>query len=165
MIDLDLNKRYPNYFNKLVFRTAVIVMVVIFFYVLFLNEFIFKQQVNVECKSDQPCLNKFYICNHQEEFMNDNCKLINTTDISFWNCMQNQTYINNNYLNLDCKYIKSLGCDYGICDNEYLKPHEFVGKPKSQVMNMFPIIVILILMISFAANHLLYKWRKNNDKF
>jgi methionyl-tRNA synthetase len=97
--------------------------------------------------------------------MKDNCELINTTDISFWNCMKNQTYVNDQYHSLDCEYIKSLGCENGVCDMEYIEPHQIIGKQQPMIIKMFPVMVILILMISFAANHLLYEWRKNNDKF
>jgi hypothetical protein len=160
---IDLQKMYPNYFTKWVFRSVVIVMVVIFFYIMFLNNFSLKYSPTITCNSNQPCLNKFYICNHEEYFLNDNCKLESTSDISFWNCMKNQTYVNDQYFNLDCNYIKMLGCDYGICDDKYIQPKQIIGKQPSKLFNMLPMINILIIILGFIANHLLYKWRNKHE--
>lgn len=129
---LDLKKRFPNYFNKWVFRGVIIIMV-LFTITLYISEGGYKF-VYAECDKDVPCNNPFYACHGYE----------------FEGCMS--TY------NIP-KEIKPL-CDAGYCENKTLMPHQVIGdKPSFWVLN-YNLICLLLVVLGFAFNHILYKVRK-----
>jgi hypothetical protein len=139
--DFDLNKRFPNYFKKWIFRTGVIIMVVLLFYILFLNNFELKQHPYISCPE-----NSLFACKN-----------------AFFECNQNITldYTKLQPEQIQCDQIKKLGCMNGICDKEYLQAGEIVGTPPSQLITFYPLIVLGIIIICFLTNHLLYLMRKD----
>ena len=58
---LDLKKKFPNYFDKRIYRTLTIILFVLFIFSLYLNNW---QIINVElkCESEEKCFNPFYPC-------------------------------------------------------------------------------------------------------
>jgi len=143
--DFDLQKRFPNYFTKWIFRSGVLVMVILFFYIMFLNNFNLQQHPYISCpeNSAMPCKNAFYQCN--QNITIDYTKL--------------QAEV------INCKQIKELGCNNGICDKEYLQAGEVVGTPPLKIIKLFPLLVFSIILICFIVNHLIYIRGKKHGKF
>lgn len=131
---IDLNNKFPNYFNKWIFRTSIFIMI-LFTIFIYASEGTLSFKY-AECDKDTPCVNPFYVC-QQQDF--ENC-LIETP-----------------------KEIKSI-CDAGSCENKFLQPHEVIGyKPAWYILN-YNFIIILIGLSAFLFNHLYYKIKKGVNK-
>ena len=133
----DLTKKYPNYFNKKIWRTATIILFVLFTISFITNDYKFNN-VYVECKSETPCQNPFYLCSH-----------IDITKLDFFasgkQCMSKITW-----------KTKPL-CDAGLCDKEYLQPHETIGNPPNFFNQYFTLWIALLYLTTIGINHYLYK--------
>jgi hypothetical protein len=129
--DFDLQKKFPGYFNKWVFRAGVLILVLIFCYALFITKFSTTPYVSITCNSPTPCQNDFYTCNHP-----------------------NLIYYQ------DCTKILKMGCDNGICDKELLQPGETIGRTPPPILKHFLTITIIIIACCFLVNHILYKVKK-----
>ena len=139
----DLKKRFPNYFDKRIFRTLTILMFIMFFISLYFNDW---KLVNVyaECKSDTPCQNPFYLCSNIE--MSE----------------QSLFYSSGRYCLPEVTWKTRSICEAGYCNKEYLQPNEVIGNKPNWYNEYFSIILILIYILGLGFNHYLYK-RKNED--
>ena len=136
--DLDLKKRYPNYFNIWVFRTGISFMVIILICILTLNNFDLSTKYYVGCpeNSFSVCKNPFYECNYK---IHD---VINT---------------------INCEPYFKFGCPENLCEIEFFEPGEYVGEKPNNTQNNFFLICILIMILSFVINHILYIRGKNKN--
>jgi len=139
--DLDLSKRFPNYFTKWIFRGAIIMMIIVFCYILYLEDFNLSKtnHAYIECASSQPCINPFYECKQRE---NDTSLFI-YTDI------------------MNCDQYNSLEVEKEFYQIQYISPGEIIGeKPKYDfVYYLYGLIIIL----AFGLNHILYLIRRKKE--
>ena len=134
---LDLTRKYPNYFNKKLFRATTIIMFILFGISFVSNDYKFSN-VYATCNSDSKCQNPFYLCNN-----------VDITNLQYFasgkTCMPEITY-----------KTKPL-CDAGLCDKEYLEPHETIGNPPNLLNQYFTLLIALLYLITITINHYLYK--------
>jgi len=131
----DLSERFPNYFNKWVFRFAFL-LIIVFFSFLFLLEIHNGgshpfNYVYVSCpESEAVCVNPFYVCQ-------------------------------NNLWEVGCVRLSEVPagvCDYGYCDDNFLLGGVSYGvKPPFWLRHGFS-MVFIVLALAFVVNHLIY-WR------
>lgn len=126
---LDMKKKFPNYFNKVIFRTLTIIMLSLFLLSLYLNN---GNIINVyaECNQIIPCKNPFYYCTHESDNYNEKCPVNNIQ--------------------------KTLICKQEVCDKEYIQPYENIGTQPHWLYKHFNIIIFTIYLIGFAINHIIY---------
>lgn len=139
--NLSLTKKYPDYFNKKIFRTTTTLLLIIFLIGYATNDY---KLINAyaECDSDQPCQNPFYLCKNIQ---------INQTNYftgAGYQCLQKNTWKTKNL------------CEQGYCDIQTLQPHQIIGN-KPNYYNQHIILWILTLyLLAFTTNHIIYKKRK-----
>lgn len=126
---LDMKKKFPNYFNKIIFRSLTIIMLTLFIISLYLNNW---NIINVyaECQQIIPCKNPFYECSQ-----------------------------NNNNIIKQCpinKIQQKIICSEGICDKEYIQPNENIGQKPHWFYKHFTKIIIILYILGFVINHILY---------
>jgi hypothetical protein len=141
MPDSWLKKQLPkNYINKWVFRGGLFGLVIFLFMIAAVNGFDFKGHpvVNCDLNDNIPCRNPFYTC-----------KTIDTSSL---------TYVMSNCISLN-KY----NCEYNLCDKEYLQPGESIGKKELVTQGQMGLIAIIVLVVSFALNHLFWMLRKDKQ--
>lgn len=139
---INLNKLFPNYFNKNIFRGVIILLIIFTIYV-YVSEGYTLKFVYAECPEDslRDCNNPFYICPVSGEY--------NIYNYERDDCIINETIP---------KEVRPL-CNAGACNNEYLKPGEIIGnKPSFFVLN-YNLICLLLVGMAFLTNHLYYKYR------
>ena len=142
--NLNLTKKYPDYFNKKLFRTATIIMFILFGIGFYMNDFKINN-VYVECNSETPCQNPFYLCSHI------NMKEYQDFYANGKQCMPEITW-----------KTKEL-CNAGGCDKEYLQPHEIIGNKPNIYNQYFFLLIITLYIITFTINHILYKRKNENN--
>jgi len=79
----NLTKRYPDYFNKNVFRVALLLVVLLTAAVYISNDFKYKF-IYVECQEESGCDNPFYVCQETGEINCINAYYIEPKDIEFF---------------------------------------------------------------------------------
>ena len=141
--DLDLTKRFPNYFHRWVFNIAFITIIIMFILVAYEENFDFSKHAYIECNSEFPCTNPFYFCHN--EIKN------NTGRPVFFNGML-----------VDCEQYNSFGCVDGICQDEFIQPHKSLGVKPSDDYNKFTLASFVIILLALSLNHILYilGWKK-----
>jgi len=133
---LDLNKKFPNYFNKLIFRLCVLTIVLLFAITIYL--FGVNQKVSISCNDKTPCVNPLYKCSHPPQtFSADFLALENTCDILL---KYNWSTAEKNKLQL--------------------QPGEVIGEPPPFIIKHLTTLVFIIIFLSFGINHLFYLRRK-----
>jgi hypothetical protein len=137
----NLTKRYPDYFNKTLWRTATVMLFVLFAISFITNDYKFNN-VYIECNSDTKCQNPFYLCS------NIDMKEINVFYDSGKQCLPKVTW-----------KVKPL-CDAGACDLEYLEPHQIIGNKPNFFNQYFALWIIILYSLTIIINHILYKRRK-----
>lgn len=129
---LDLKNKYPGYFRVHVFRIAFILIVLIFGLSLYTNNWNF-HFVYAECpiEDNQTCLNPFYACKDP----------IEQTEVS-------------------CLYPRPSYCSkYEVCDYRLMYPGQTLGIKPNLLVQYMEELIVSILLLSFAINHILYKTR------
>jgi len=137
----DLTKKYPNYFNKKLFRTTTIIMFILFGIGFVTNDYKFTN-IYATCNSETKCPNPFYLCSNID--MTDSQFRIGTGHT----CLPSINY-----------KTKPL-CDAGLCNQEYLEPHETIGNPPNFFNQYFALWLIILYLITITINHYLYKRTK-----
>jgi hypothetical protein len=133
---MNLKKKFPNYFNKWIFR-GVIVAMIIFTILVFASEGTLKFTY-AECNKDTPCNNPFYICPEEMDLTNP-------------------------MLQEDCMPIESVPkelkplCDTGVCFNKTLEPHQVIGHKPNAFGLWYNQICLLFVALGFLLNHIKYK--------
>jgi len=128
--------RIPEgYFDRRVFRFAVLVLVFVFFAALVEDGFSFDRHVFIRCPVDSPspCVNPLHAC------------------------------VNDSFFDYLCPVSDELRvelCGAGFCDQAFLMPGEVVGRAPSVLVRSFEGFVVFIVVWSFVANHLLYVYKK-----
>jgi len=126
----DLQKAFPNYFNKTYFRIGFIFL---FIYVILMLSQTWGtwSYAYYEC-TDSACINPFYAC-----------KDYNGEDIT------------DEASSLKC-YTKTSQelCDKGLCDTKYLKYGESLGQKPPFSIVFFPKFLVFILSLMFIFNHI-----------
>lgn len=146
--NLDLKKRFPNYFYKPIF-VGIIIFMVLFTAVIFLNEGK-TRWVYAECPNDsvQKCNNPFYVCPK-------NTAYVIKDNISFNISLVNPELNNCVHKEVMPKEVLSI-CETGVCERKYLEIGEVVGdKPNHWVLN-YNIYCLLIVALGFLINHIAY---------
>lgn len=137
---LDLKKRFPGYFNKNVFRGIIVVMLLFTIFVYWTENFQLRF-VYAECDKDHYCNNPFYVCPEEHN-------MFTSTEA----CLPEESVP---------KSIIPL-CEEGLCDNKTLAPHQILGHKPNALVLWYNQISLLIVILGFALNHLLWrrtKWR------
>ena len=129
---LDLNKRFPGYFNKWVFRLAFVLIAV-----MIIDAFIaygVSGQTYLSCNDPAGCLNPLYVCQREDY------KQVNGEHIVPNDCFIEVTPA----IKKSCKVID--------CTKKYLSYGDSYGeKPPAYLDGMF-----ILIVLAFVANHLLY---------
>lgn len=146
---IDLNKKYPGYFKKIVFRTSIIIMLLMLVVVFVSNGYTLRF-VYAECSKDSflKCPNPFYVCPEKESVESFNINLNYTGEND--NCIFKET-INKHKLNMVC--------EGGGCDLKYLSPGQSIGQKPNFLAKKFNSLVFLIVLLAFGVNHIIYKWK------
>jgi len=135
---LDLSKKYPDYFKKWVFRTAFIIILL-----LCVKVTVF------EFNNNPHPFNYYYvICGEEEAF-----------------CV-NPLYACKYPTQKDCLIINDLPqgvCEFGYCEKKYLAGGESYGVKPPFLLRYALDIVALILISSFIINHIIWRFKKNED--
>ena len=144
---LDLSKRFPDYFNKWVFRVMLLVVASLFL-LTFQSEGNMLFNVWAVCPntSETPCENPFYLCSN-----------IDFSKVSIFdevNCFPDDA--------LDWK-VEQI-CENDNCNKRYLQPGEVIGNPPNKNSSSFFIRVICIIEIAFAINHMVFLFRRELKK-
>ena len=129
---INLDKKYPGYFNKLIFRLGFVVILFLFTITMYIEDFDFSNKIYVTCNSKLPCANTFYDCKH---------KL---------------------FVVSNCEYINSLNCPHNLCNIKQIMPGQTIGDKPSFLYRNFFAFTITIIFATFAINHNLYFYRRKN---
>jgi len=134
---MDLSKKYNYKFNKIIFNSGILLMIVLFIIIWGQTGFqnINKPLLYLTCNSSQNiCENKFYqVCNP-------------------------------NSLNYRGDYDICSKIDKKFYSKEYLEDGETIGEKPSILLQNAGLIYILIILTCFLFNHVLYnKERKINE--
>jgi hypothetical protein len=132
--DLNLNKKYPGYFKKWIFRGAILLMMLIFVWILYLEDFNLSNSNNlyIKCNSPYACKNPLYECKHEQ------------TDI------------------INCKQLLSLEAPADLYDTEFIMPGSDIGRPPKYAH--VPLLYFGITAGAFLFNHALYLISKRRKK-
>jgi hypothetical protein len=127
---LDLNKKYPNYFNKLILR--LFFGLGLLFCAVLLLIYGFTNWTYIECLNNPlgVCKNPFVYCKADS--------IIKPSE---------------------CKFYNSVECVGVNCDKEVIKVGEIIGQKPPAIVNNSILIFILIITFGFGVNHLNYIWR------
>jgi hypothetical protein len=128
---LDMSKRFPGYFSKWIFRSAVAICLIIA--VGFVMKYGIHGQLYLHCDSEYiPCENPLWQC-------------------LYGNVIQQP---------LECDKITRF-CDKYPCEQQYLQPGESYGQDPDIMMSAFRYLVIAVMILAFAVNHVWYRLRGN----
>lgn len=133
---MDMTERFPGYFNKWVFRAGLIFMVLLLGVVAYTDELGVKPRLYLECPADTVlgrCDNPF--------FAKTNCMMGSCDDLM---------------LIRECHAPKEYA---DLCNKEYFVAGETYGTKPSWLQSNFIMIGLLVVVLCFAINHLLY-WRR-----
>jgi hypothetical protein len=130
--EFNLSKQYPKYFNKLVFRSGVILCLFLLFFI-FVNNNFSLNYVYAECYED-ICQNPFYKCPQDS----------NSIYGPQFQCIE------------EVPHLLSDICSSGVCERKYLYKGEVLGEKPPFYAQYFNLICIIIMLSSIAVNHLIY---------
>lgn len=123
---LDLNKRFPGYFNKWIFRGLIFVMLIYGFYIWSLTGFNTAGYISLTCNDAAPCLNPFYYCANDQTIAQA----------------------------VDCSFYGRFDCARDLCLSEYIMPGQTIGQDAPIYLKTYPQVFGLGLILAFLINHL-----------
>ena len=128
---LDLSKRYPNYFNKKIFRIGV-AFLFLYIFILLIN-FGFGASWNyINCDNPSGCINPYIEC-----------------DNSVW------------VVDPTCEYYKFNPCKGLNCDTYMIEYGDYIGEKPPFIVKFGDDIIFSIIMLTILFNHINYmRWRK-----
>ena len=127
----NLTKKYPGYFNKNIFRACLLICATLFIITLLQNN-LSNFYAYAECKSQEPCKNPYYVCQPGD------------TDCVIKEFVPDK--------------LKPIVEQYG--ELKQLQPGQIIGNKPNFLAYHFNSICVLIVIISFSINHLLYKIKR-----
>lgn len=128
---IDINRKFPNYATKNIFRVGVGVLFLFVIMVIYIHGFN-AQWTNIECDSYLPCPNPFVVCNDPDVF-------------------PTPAY---------CEFYNSIDCNGKGCDLDFIEGGDYIGEKPPKYIEYANLIMILILGITFLINHIVYVRRK-----
>lgn len=135
----DLSKRYPHYIHKWVFRSAMILALLVVALAVYIDGFgVVTGDPYIVCASDVACENALYYCAHPSVFPSG--RVCDPKTVSF--CESNPVY----------------------CEKQFLAPGEVVGHKPSAFTEGAEGLLILIFAGSFLVNHIVYRLKRRNKK-
>jgi len=132
---LNISKRYPLYFNKVVFRWCWFIIFVVMFSILATNQYKFKMMW-IENPLNTTLLNQLRTC--------DNEVVLGIVPQEF-NCVENPTKELINLCGGDCP--------------TYLQPYQVIGDKPTIQYRYSQLILFILILVMFLINHLV--WYKN----
>ena len=133
---LDINKRFPNYINKNLFRMVFFIFLV-YTATILISTNGKMQWENMKCDSDSTCKSYFWICNETD------LKL--TQETSEHPCTPRSI--------ATPKMIEF--CDKYNCP-QYLQPGQLIGEQIPRQVKEYPYIVFAMMFIVIIINHIQY---------
>jgi len=140
--ELDLSKKFPNYFNKWIFRIAIALMVIFLFVAWGLDNWR-TDTFYIDCPANAYrgyCNNPIFVCSSPDEWMVEGCVLPS----------------------LIPKEIKPL-CEKGYCDIPIIRAGESIGEKPNSIFEHYNYVCFIIVVVSFALNHYFYVRRYRNQ--
>jgi len=136
----DLQKQFPGYFNKTIFRIGFIILF-IWVAVMVYSSWGQWDYVNYTC-SESQCENPFYKCRNYTQ----------SDNVVF------------NYMESRCiaKTDESL-CSRGLCDKEFLSYGDSLGETPPYLVKNFYGFLFLDLILMFLINHIFYYYRRSKN--
>lgn len=146
---LYINNYVKGYINKSVFRLGFFVMLLLLMFIIYSENLVsieLPKRLYVNCPDDsiKHCKNPYYQC---DEFLlgKDPCKNLTMGNID--NCLPYNLY--------EIQCLDIINC-YGICDQEYIEPGNYLGKKPGLLYENYQLIVTIIIFLTIGINHLLY---------
>lgn len=140
---LDLNKKLNGYFNKAIFRSCVVVLILFTVFTLWSNGWEYRF-IYAENPTSQLKLNPFYVCD------NSTTKLeLILTPLS--DCIPEPIP----------KVLKPI-CEAGGC-KQYLEPYEIVGNKPNFLAKYYNAFSMLFVALAFIINHLVMRGKLKNE--
>jgi len=132
---VNISKLFPNYVKKWVFRSALILVLLLSALTYISNDYNFSFNY-IECQTPHRCINFYYVCQENE-----------TDCINYYEIPSEQTEFYNNF-----------------GQNKYLESGEVVGIKPNTLAEYYNIFCFLIALLSIIINHFIYVGSRKHER-
>ena len=137
---LDLNEKYPGYFNKTVFRAGIILITFFAIVLMLMNGIQNQYYIMCDVNNIQPCKSILYACANPPEPLT----------MEYYNIRDTcNSILKHNWSNTEK-------------NKEFLQPGEVLGNPPPTIVKHSLDIILIMLVLMFIINHIIYKRKKKN---